>query len=486
MVVLLLALLLAAPANAKTRPKKTSSPPAAALKPLCDGDYSDAVPAALAAQILDGAREQFVFAVRNTATYEHVYYGRDGKLRRSYVRSVIHGTAFSYRVRDGETLLVTNQHVAERPDVTDEDHPVDGVPVGSKKVREQLKIVRSEDDDYEPGHVALSRVLSDAAADIAILKAHKLFPVMPFRFGRSSALRPGNLVQVRGFPLGAFSAVNAGKVVNPYTEDTEKGWSHADFVVDALLSAGNSGSPVFAVSCRTSEPELVGVFHAGYAEAAALNVVVAIDQLREELETLRLPRRDAGLRAEITARDRDRVVKQLSADRSHALTFPFGGRAVQVQLSDPGTLRFAVLDDDFPMVTREALAMVDRARSGFGTLDAVVVQVDGAPAEVPAHALEPDLREHFDKLYDALWHQVLGVIDYRSRVSRGRQSADAFTQAQQARLRLRKKIPEQKEQLGLAIFDSDRVGTVAKSASAAAARPAPPPTAAASLAPGDQ
>ena len=152
---------------------------------------------------------------------------------------------------------------------------------------------------------------------------------------------PGNLVQVRGFPLGAFSAVNAGKVVNPYTEDSERGWSHADFVVDALLSAGNSGSPVFAVSCHTSEPELVGVFHAGYAEAAALNVVVAIDQLREELETLRLPRRNAGLRSEITAQDRDRVVKHLSADRSHALTFPFGGRAVQVQLSDPGTLRFA-------------------------------------------------------------------------------------------------------------------------------------------------
>ena len=27
----------------------------------------------------------------------------------------------------------------------------------------------------------------------------------------------------------------------------------------ALLSAGNSGSPVFAISCRSSEPELVGV-----------------------------------------------------------------------------------------------------------------------------------------------------------------------------------------------------------------------------------
>src|SRR5207302_1165750 len=176
------------------------------------------------------------------------------------------------------------------------------------------------------GHIPLTRLLSDPAGDIAVLKAHRTLPVMPWRIGRSGALRPGNAVHVRGFPLGAFPALNTGKVINPYTQDSEKGWNHADFVVDALLSAGNSGSPVFAISCRTSEPELVGVFHAGYAEAAALNVVVAVDQLREELDTLRLPRRDAGLRSEITAQDRERVVKQLSTDKSHAITFPFGGR----------------------------------------------------------------------------------------------------------------------------------------------------------------
>ena len=487
MVVLLAALVIAAPVSAgKARPKK---PPVAALAaaaprpPLCAGDYADAVPASVASQVLDGVREQFVFAIRNTATYEHVYYGRDGKLRRAYVRSVVHGTGFAYRARDGETLIITNQHVAERPDVTDEEHTVEGVPAGSKKVREQLKIVRNEDDDYEPGHVALAKVLTDAAADIAIVKAHKLLPLMPFRFGRSSALRAGNLVQVRGFPLGAFSALSVGKVVNPYTEDTEKGWSHSDFVIDALLSAGNSGSPVFAVSCRTSEPELVGVFHAGYTDAAALNVVVGIDQLREELDTLKVPRRDGGLRSEITAQDRDRVVKELFAEQSHALTFPFGGRAVLAQIADPRTLRFAVLDDDYPMATRESLALVDHSQSGFGTLDTVVVLVDGAPAEVPGSALEPEMRDHFEKLYDALWHQLLGVVDYRARLSRGRQSADAFAQAQQARARLRRKVPEQKEQIGLAMFEADRVGTVAK---AVAASPSSSPAAAAALATPDQ
>ncbi len=480
MVVLLAALVLAAPAApTRSRAKKPPAAVAPQKAPLCEGDYADAVPAAVASQVLDGVREQFVFAIRNTATYEHVYYGRDGKLRRAYVRSVVHGTGFAYRVRDGETLMVTNQHVAERPEVTDDEHPVDGIPTGSKKVREQLKIVRNEDDDYEPGHVALARVLSDAPADIAIVKAHKLLPVMPFRFGRSSALRPGNLVQVRGFPLGAFSAVSVGKVVNPYTEDTEKGWSHSDFVVDALLSAGNSGSPVFAVSCRSSEPELVGVFHAGYADAAALNVVVGIDQLREELDILKVPRRDGGLRSEITALDRDRVVKELFAEQSRSLTFPFGGRAVLAQLADPGTLRFAVLDEDFPMVTRESLALVDRSQSGFGTLDTVVVLVDGAPAEVPGSALEPEMREHFEKLYDGLWHQLLGVVEYRARLSGGRQSADVFAQAQQARARLRKKVPEQKEQIGLAMFEADRVGTVAKAVAASSSSSSAPTTAAA-------
>ncbi|MFL5424266.1 MAG: trypsin-like peptidase domain-containing protein [Myxococcales bacterium] len=429
--------------------------------PICDGDYADSVPAARASEILDGVKDQFVFAIRNISTYERVYYGRDGKLRRNYIRSVVHGTGFAYQVKDGETLIVTNEHVANRPEVTDEEHGVEGVPPGSKKVRETLKIVRDEEDDYEPGHVALTRVLTDSASDISIVKARKVLPVMPFRIGRSSALRPGNLVQVRGFPLGAFAAVNVGKVVNPYTEDTERGWSHSDFVVDALLSSGNSGSPVFAVSCRTSEPELVGVFHAGYTDAAALNVVVSIDQLREELETLKVPKREGGLRAEVTALDRDRVVKELFSDQSHTITFPFGGRTAIVRLADPTTLRFSILDDDFPLVVNEAVTLVDRGHNGFGTLDGIVVHVDGVPAEASPTLLDGEVREHFDKLYDSLWHQVLGVVDYRSRLARGQKSADAFAEAQQAKMRLRRRFPEQKELLGSCMFDADRAGAVA-------------------------
>jgi len=458
---------------------KAPVPALAAAPPLCAGDYADVLPVEKASAILEPAKgEPFVFAIRNTATYEHVYYGRDGKLRRAYLRSVVHGTGFAYRSAAGDTLLATNDHVASQPEVTDDDHLVGGVPTGSKKVREQLKVVRDENDDYEPGHVTLARVLSDPAADLAVLKSKKALPVMPYRIGRSSALRAGNMVAVRGFPLGAFAALNTGKVLNPYTEDTQGSWNHADFVIDALLASGNSGSPVFAVSCRTGELELVGIFHAGYTEATALNVVVAIDQLREELESLKVPKRDGLLHAEITAQDRDKLVQQLFAEQGHSLTFPFGGRAILVQLTDPATLRFGVLDDDFPLVTRDTMALVDHSMNGFGTLDLVSVMVDEQLTEAPVTALEGEVREHFERLYDSLWRQLLGVVDYRGRIAHGHLSADAFADAQAARSRVRKRAAEQKELLGICLFESDRANfgaarTAALAPPAAAAAPGP-------------
>jgi serine protease Do len=93
------------------------------------------------------------------------------------------------------------------------------------------------------------------------------------------------VVQVKGYPLGEFHATNIGKVVSPYERDTQGARSHDDFIVDALLTSGGSGSPVFAVSCKTGEFELVGIFHARYVRASALNVVVAIDQVRDLMTT---------------------------------------------------------------------------------------------------------------------------------------------------------------------------------------------------------
>jgi len=396
--VIALVLAQALPAAAKSKAKAPAKPakPAAPQPPspppsLCSGDYADALPAEKAASILDAVKQPFVFAIRNTSTYEHVYYGRDGKLRRAYLRSVVHGTAFAYRIVNGETQLVTNEHVAGQPDVTDDEHAVEGVPTGSKKVREQLKIVRDETDDYEPGHVPLTKLLSDTQADIAVLKARKQLPVMPYRLGRSAALRPGNLVQVRGFPLGAFAAVNTGKVLNPMTHDTERGWNHVDFMVDALLASGNSGSPVFAVSCRTSEPELVGVYHAGYTDAAALNawwrsISSATSSIPSRCRSA-TPRAARGDHRAGPRQAGEAAHRRAHSQRDVPVRRPVGGGRARRPAVD------AILDPGRRLSAHDA--GVDGARrpgqNGFGTLDSVAVSVDGQAVEAPAQALEGEV-----------------------------------------------------------------------------------------------
>ena len=78
---------------------------------------------------------------------------------------------------------------------------------------------------------------------------------------RSSRATPSRCA---GFPLGEFQATNVGKVISAYDHDEQGEWDHDDFVIDALLTSGGSGSPVLAVSCKTGEFELVGIFHARY------------------------------------------------------------------------------------------------------------------------------------------------------------------------------------------------------------------------------
>ena len=236
----------------------------------CSGAYADDF-AALSAAAREAEQkpqsQSWVFAIRTSAVYECLSYGGDGNVRRARRKALAHGTGFGYRQQNGETLLLTNHHVAEWPAVTDDEHTVDGVPPGCKRVSDALRIVDCERDTYDRDDIPLQRVVTDKSIDIAVLKAHALLPILPWKIGRSTALKERNVVEVRGFPLGAFQATNVGKVVSTYDHDDEKDWDHVDFVVDALLSPGNSGSPVLAVSCRTGEFELVGVYHAGYAGA---------------------------------------------------------------------------------------------------------------------------------------------------------------------------------------------------------------------------
>src|SRR5512133_2281128 len=377
---LLLVLLAAASSPAESAPVTAA---ARRDRPPCPGRYADGLAAmSAAARALESrASAAYVYCLRATAVYEHLSYGRGGKLRRQYVTKVRHGTGFAYRRRGAEWLLATNHHVVEFPEVTGDGADLEGVPPGSRRIRQDVRIVSSEAEPDRPEQPSLTVVVEDEALDIAVLGSRTPLELAPYRFGRSADLRVGNAVLARGFPLGAFPAANAGRVIGVGQRDLERAWDHEDFAVDALLNLGSSGSPVLAIACDTGEPEIVGVYHAGYKSAQGLNVVIAIDGLRRLLDGLTPTMHPAP--APVSGKA---PAEARAALARGPVVMPFGGRAVRVERDGDG-VRFGLLDPTFPLSERVEVSIVDR----------------GAPASGRAAELR-----------DALWDQLGLVLRYRA------------------------------------------------------------------------
>jgi serine protease Do len=191
------------------------------------------------------------------------------------------------------------------------------------------------------------------------------------------------------------------------------------------------------VSCRTGELELVGIYHAGYKDAQGLNVVVAVDQLREVLETRKAPRRDA---ARSDAQDRRRLLARLRAAPS-PFFMPFADRTVRVA-AQPGAVRFDVLDADFPLSSGVDIALVGR---GDLAEPAAVVLPRSGDREVAWSTVEPALRDPAQRLHDALWRQLGHVLSFRDAEARGRDSPDARAALSSAAARVRGRRGDEKE-----------------------------------------
>jgi serine protease Do len=354
----------------KTR--AASPPPKVSQTPFCSGQYADDFTAlSAAARDFDHRPEAtFSYCTRNVAVYECLSYGSDGAIRRDRRRVTLHGTAFAYRKQGGDTLLLTNDHVAAWPGVTDGQHTVDEVPAGCKRVSETLTLVDDEHDTYGKDDIPLTRIATDPQLDIGVLKAHADLHVMPWKVGHSAGIRERNLVEVRGFPLGAFRATNTGKVISAHDHDDFGDWDHDDFIVDALLSRGNSGSPVLGISCATGEYELVGVYHAGYSEGSALNAVIGVDQIRDLMSTLKRTPRDRGdTPVAVDAAARNTIIAALSGGDD--AFFPLGTQVALARQAAAGAILFALLPKDFPSVGTPALVVEDLPTtdpSSFGVL----------------------------------------------------------------------------------------------------------------------
>jgi len=360
-----------------------------------------------------------------------------------------------------------------------------------------VRIVDSESDAYDRDDIPLARVVSDGQMDIAVLRARTALPVMPWKVGRSAALRERNAVDVRGFPLGVLRTTNVGKVTSAYEHDAEREWDHDDFVIDALLSPGNSGSPVLAVSCRTGEFELVGVYHAGYVRGSALNVVVGIDQLRDLLESLkRTPRLRQDPVASLDAAARGRVAEW--ARSGPAAAFPFGATLATATLRADGALVFAVMGRDFPVRSVPVLVLEDLPPEGdgFGKAGRVWAGNGSGLRAVERTALEAELQAHLARLLDALRRDAAVAASFRaaarvqvssrekweavSRLERSvKKLVDARQDLSQAALDLADRLAPSDAELGVLLADT----LVPLPPPAAPRVPPPAPAGAAVLAP---
>jgi serine protease Do len=399
--------------------------------PYCSGEYADSLEAlSAAARSFDHNQAPYTYCVRTSAVYECPSYAADGSLRTTRKKVVSHGTGFGLRQQPGETLIVTNEHVSDWPAVTDTDSRVSNVPAGCRRVSSTLRIVDDESDAYERDDISLSRAVSDPALDVAVLRAKAQLPIVPWKLGKSAALRERNAVDVRGFPLGVLRANNVGKVISTYTHHDEQGWDHDDFVIDALLSPGNSGSPVFAVSCKTGEFELVGVYHARYTKGSALNVVVGVDQIRELVTTLkrspRPPREDA-LALDAAARA-ELVSRTIAVPEPF---FPFGTLSAAVRSRTDGALVFELMSRDFPLQGHPALVLEDLAapQGEFGRLGRVWAGNTQGLRETPRDELDAETTATLVKLLDALRRDAVLTFRYRAAARESASTRERFQDA---------------------------------------------------------
>jgi S1-C subfamily serine protease len=438
-----------------------ADPPA----PLCTGTYADDFNA-LSSQAREFDRQPqaaFSYCVRNTATYECLSYGADGAVRHERRTAVLHGTAFAYKRQAADTLLLTNDHVAAWPAVTDAQHAVEGVPAGCKKVGETLALVDDEHDSYGRDDIPVSRVVTDPQLDVAVLKTTAELHVMPWKIGHDARLRERNVVEVRGFPLGAFRATNAGTVISAHDHDEFGEWDHDDFVIDALLSHGNSGSPVLAVSCATGEYELVGIYHAGYSEGSALNVVVGIDQIRDLMTTLkRTPRsrQDDGVALDASAR---RLLRG-ALDADGELFFPFGAQLGLVRPGHDDSLLFALYGKDFPQSADPTVVIEDLAPGAdpaFGRVGRLWLGSAQGLRERDRAALDAEAQAESGRLLDGLRADACASVAYQQARRAGTGSRQAADSLRRMRRELVRTAATRADLLQAAADLADRLGPAA-------------------------
>ena len=425
----------------------------------CTGRYSDTFDV-LKNEIKEFEKSQnssYSVCIRNTTTYEQIYYSDDGKINKRLIKYVIHGTAFPIEKRGEIVYFLTNEHVANQPLVTSENNRLEGVPFGAKKIKEVIKIVQNENDQFEKNFIELKVSAIAPELDAAILEGKVKLEPIPYKIGSSSDLKTGNVVMIKGFPLGIFNASNTGKVINVNVEDNDGEWRHIDFIIDAQLNTGQSGSPVFAVNCSTGEYELVGLYHAFYSEGKGLNLAVGIDDLLDFIKGKKSIIPSQKEVSFLSNSEQFRIISYL-LDPKNLKLFQYGDSIFSVNLSKDRTITIEFFTDRFPTYAIPSFAIVDKHIKGYGDVDEIVVYHSQNQKETIFNWEFPEeFKRLLGELYKDIWLQIKRTVDYRNIVPIGNENED-YNKRMQSRYNEIKKVHDrQAQKLEQFIFELEKL-----------------------------
>ncbi|MGZ6162958.1 MAG: hypothetical protein ACXWLS_06495, partial [Myxococcaceae bacterium] len=227
---------------------------------------------------------------------------------------------------------------------------------------------------------------------------------------------------------------------------------------------------------------LVGVYHAAYAGNTPLNVVVAIDQERDLMTTLkRSSRRERG---EVSALDRKaRTRLQTGLEGTIDPFFPFDGMAAVARPRSDGALVFEVMSPAFPVRSSPALVLEDLpggAAEGYGELGRVWVGGRFGLKSYPRGSLDADAQALVERILDALRTNADLALELRTAQGQATRDREHYEHMGKAERQLRRAAGAQAD-LGTALTDlverlSPKVGeTTVGVAEAYAPVAAPPP-----------
>ena len=232
-----------------------------------------------------------------------------------------------------DTLLLTNDHVADWPAVTDAQHVVDGVPSAASASPSRWSWSTTS---TTPTSATTSRSRAWSPIRSWTWPCSRPTATCTCCRGRSAAARAARAQRGRGarIPAGRVPRHQRGQGDLRARPRRLRRVGPRRLRRRRAAVGGNSGSPVLAVSCTTGEYELVGIFHAGYTEGSALNVVIGIDQVRDLMTTLKrtphehvadVPALDGVLRAHLD--------ETLASERE--IFFPFGANVAVLRRASP-------------------------------------------------------------------------------------------------------------------------------------------------------